>query len=220
MLNNQEDSFTPTYLYIKQHKITGLKYFGKTIQDPLRYKGSGVFWTRHIKKHGKDQIDTIWCELFTNREDCVEFAEFFSEVADIVKSSEWANLITEDGIDGFGSEQSKSIQRARVINKSHHLLSGEIQRKYQNSLVVDNTHIWCSGDEQRKVQNAMVANGTHKFCDSALQRKISVASNKKRIDNGTHNAIAIYTCPYCGKIGKGFVMHRHHFDKCKDNAKQ
>lgn len=32
----------PTYLYVKQHTITGLKYFGKTIKDPYVYPGSGT----------------------------------------------------------------------------------------------------------------------------------------------------------------------------------
>ena len=37
----------PTYLYVKQHNKTGLKYFGKTTKkDPLKYKGSGLYWKR------------------------------------------------------------------------------------------------------------------------------------------------------------------------------
>ena len=37
------------YLYLKQHNITGLKYFGKTEQNPYKYKGSGIYWLRHLK---------------------------------------------------------------------------------------------------------------------------------------------------------------------------
>lgn len=29
--------FLPTYLYIKTHNQTGLKYFGKTTKDPFKY---------------------------------------------------------------------------------------------------------------------------------------------------------------------------------------
>lgn len=29
----------PIYLYVKTHRKTGLKYFGKTVKDPLTYKG-------------------------------------------------------------------------------------------------------------------------------------------------------------------------------------
>jgi hypothetical protein len=35
---NQEP-FKPTWLYIKQHTVTGLKYFGKTTRNPEKYKG-------------------------------------------------------------------------------------------------------------------------------------------------------------------------------------
>jgi hypothetical protein len=48
---------TPTYLYIKQHSITGLKYFGKTTKsNPYKYNGSGKYWIRHINKNGKEHI--------------------------------------------------------------------------------------------------------------------------------------------------------------------
>ena len=51
----------PTYLYIKQHSITKKMYFGKTTRpDPMKYKGSGVYWLRHIKKHGSRFVETIW----------------------------------------------------------------------------------------------------------------------------------------------------------------
>ena len=50
----------PTYLYIKQHTKTGLLYFGKTVNDPNKYHGSGKRWVKHIKKHGKQYIETLW----------------------------------------------------------------------------------------------------------------------------------------------------------------
>lgn len=52
--------YTPTYLYIKQHTITGKLYFGKTIKDPEKYMGSGTHWKRHINKHGKEHVETLW----------------------------------------------------------------------------------------------------------------------------------------------------------------
>ena len=98
-----ESTFKPTYLYIKQHTLTGMKYFGKTSRAEKflleQYKGSGKHWTNHIKKHG-DLVQTIWYELFDNEKDCVEFAIFFSEEMNIVKSKDWANEKTENGLDG------------------------------------------------------------------------------------------------------------------------
>jgi hypothetical protein len=66
--------FTPTWLIIKQHNKTKLKYFCKTInKDPIRYLGSGTVWRRHLKQHGKD-VSTLWCRLFLTKEEIVEYA--------------------------------------------------------------------------------------------------------------------------------------------------
>ena len=91
--------FKPTYLYVKTHNITGLKYFGKTILDDVsKYKGSGTYWLRHIKKHGYD----VTTEIFGYFEDeiiCKIAAIQFSIDNDIVKSKKWANL-KEERLDG------------------------------------------------------------------------------------------------------------------------
>ena len=89
----------PTYLYIKQHKDTGLKYFGKTTKNPLLYSGSGKHWRRHIKVHGEN-IETLWYQLFTDENELVNYALKFSEENNIVESKEWANLKNENGLDG------------------------------------------------------------------------------------------------------------------------
>ena len=39
-------NFKPTFLYIKQHTVTGKLYFGKTTQNPETYLGSGTYWTK------------------------------------------------------------------------------------------------------------------------------------------------------------------------------
>ena len=50
----------PIYLYVKTHNKTGLKYLGKTIsKDPIKYKGSGLYWRNHITKHGYDVTTEI-----------------------------------------------------------------------------------------------------------------------------------------------------------------
>ena len=92
--------YTPTWLYIKQHKVTGLKYFGKTIsKDPHKYKGSGVRWVRHLAKHGNNTI-TVWSKLFTDKTELIEYATKFSLDNNIVESTDWANLKNENGLDG------------------------------------------------------------------------------------------------------------------------
>lgn len=93
---------TLIYLYVKQHEITGLKYFGKTMKrDPFKYLGSGEHWVRHIRKHGKEHVRTLEIWGFDDQELCTLFALAFSEQYNIVKSKEWANLRPENGLDGL-----------------------------------------------------------------------------------------------------------------------
>jgi len=108
-------------LYIFTHNITGLKYFGKTNcnfnkAELLKYGGSGSYWNKHLKKHGKD----ISVEIYGiyNIEEVKEIALKFSRDNDIVSlvnesgprkgKKVWANLIPENGIGGITRETVKN----------------------------------------------------------------------------------------------------------------
>ena len=99
---NQRKEFAPTWLYIKYHSITGLSYFGKTTRNPHTYKGSGPYWRNHIRKHNINFVETLWCHLFTNIDELVEYALWFSGENDIVECKLWANRVFEDGLGGRG----------------------------------------------------------------------------------------------------------------------
>jgi len=87
------------YLYIKQHSITKLRYFGFTKQkSPTTYKGSGKYWKSHCKIHGWEYVETIKIFIFEDQKEATSFALMFSEYYDIVNSKVWANLIPEDAI--------------------------------------------------------------------------------------------------------------------------
>lgn len=91
-------NFPPTYLYIKQHSITGKLYFGKTTKNPEQYNGSGTKWLNHINYYGKEHVNNLWYCLFLDEKSINEFALSFSKQNDIVNSSEWLNLIEETGL--------------------------------------------------------------------------------------------------------------------------
>jgi len=108
------------YLYVKQHTITGLKYFGKTTEiDPFKYRGSGRHWTRHLKKHG-NSIKTLDIWGFDDIKLCSEFAIQFSTKNNIVESKEWANEIPENGITGWpkGAKRGEQTAEHRVKNSA------------------------------------------------------------------------------------------------------
>lgn len=90
-----------TYLYIKTHNITGLKYFGKTNKsDYTKYKGSGTYWVRHVNAHGNDVSTELYGVYDAKSAELVEDAVKFSIDNDIVNSVEWANIEIENGLDG------------------------------------------------------------------------------------------------------------------------
>lgn len=105
-----------TYLYHKRHLITGLNYFGKTTQNPYKYKGSGLYWKRHLAQHG-NQVETIQVWSFENLEECKNFAIEFSTRNNIVESNDWANFVIENGTDG----QSPGFKNVSLsaYNKTH-----------------------------------------------------------------------------------------------------
>ena len=144
MQQKTQELIQPTWLYIKQHTVTGLKYFGKTTRDPKKYKGSGKRWFNHLNTHGYT-VKTIWAQLFTNKTELVEFALNFSKNNNIVESSEWANLIPENGLDGGspkGTNKGRictpeiraNLDRGRQ-NRSYKPMSPESKEKLRNSKI-------------------------------------------------------------------------------------
>lgn len=110
--------FKPTFLYIKTHNKTGLKYFGKTISsDPFKYRGSGTYWTAHLKKYGND-VTTEIIGLFIDKDFCEAVAVEFSKLNDVVRSTEWANLCIENGTN-VGTDQwrgSLTLEQTQELN--------------------------------------------------------------------------------------------------------
>jgi len=124
-----QNTFKPTFLYVKTHNITGFKYFGKTIKENVqKYRGSGTHWLRHIRKHGYD-VTTEIIGYYIDKDECVAAALKFSIENDIINSLVWANLINENGLDGGGAGglRSNSGDNFRILNAQP---KTEQQRKY------------------------------------------------------------------------------------------
>jgi hypothetical protein len=228
------DTFIPTYLYIKQHTRTGLLYFGKTIRkDPETYSGSGTYWKDHIKKHGK-HINTLWYELFFNEKDISEFAISFSTEMNIIKSNSWANLILEEGVNqppsrkGIPrtSETKKKISIAN-IGKTH----SQETKELLSEIAKNRPRIACTEETKKKISDAQ--KGIHKSEESiqkmkeAIRPKLTIEHKEKirlSILGRTHSEESIQkmripksvsTCPHCGKTGGTGALTRWHFANCK-----
>ena len=84
-------------LYVKTHQLTGLKYLGQTSKsDPHKYTGSGKYWLRHIKQHGKNWDTEILFES-QNKQDIDKLGAYYSDLWNVVESNKWANLKPETG---------------------------------------------------------------------------------------------------------------------------
>lgn len=103
------------YLYVKTHRKTGLKYLGKTVyKNPHTYPGSGKRWRAHLDKHGYDYDTEILFES-ESKEEIKEKGLYYSQLWDIVKSDEWANL-KDEACDGGAFPRSEELNK-RVSNK-------------------------------------------------------------------------------------------------------
>lgn len=127
--------FKPTFLYIKQHTITGKMYFGKTLLSGNKfdsYKGSGTKWKRHIKKHGKEHVVNVWYCLFTDIQQLVQTAIQLQKIMQVTDSDVFYNLKEETGIDGggiLGRKAQKETKEKQQKQMSGKLLSQEHKSK-------------------------------------------------------------------------------------------
>lgn len=147
------------YIYVKIHKVTGLKYFGKTTKDNYAgYLGSGLIWKRHLSKYG-NHVVTFLIKTFENNdmENCKNFCIKFSEDNNIVKSKNWANLRVENGMDGapVGHEGSKPSEESRRLSSER---SKEMWQslEFRDKISISQKQSW---DSERKIKHAEKLSG-------------------------------------------------------------
>lgn len=95
----------------------------------MTYLGSGKKWKRHFKKYGKEHIKTLDVWGFDDQELCTEFALRFSRDNDIVNSTEWANLIEENGRDGGNISKTTRNKIANTLTDFYQSDDGIAKRK-------------------------------------------------------------------------------------------
>jgi hypothetical protein len=198
--------FRPTYLYIKQHTITGKLYFGKcqrTEVELLKYKGSGIKWKSHIKHHGIKYVTTLWYELYDNIFDLVADAISMSKSFNIVNNESWMNLILENGLDWY-----TQTNHPRLRGKSHPMFGRKHSEKTRKIISEK-----CSGKNNSNYGKTGDLNHNYGRVWGVEWRE----SHKNSVLRGEDN-------PMYGKIGelsphygKGGVGH-HFYGKCGESS--
>ena len=193
----------PIYLYVKTHRKTGLKYLGKTEQDPFKYRGSGTRWNNHLNTHGNDVETQILKECQTT-EELKEYGLYYSKLWNVVESDDWANLMEEKG-DGVSSETAIKTAKVRVEKGTHHFLDRAFHQENNKKRIENGTHNFLNSEFQKNTQLKRIKNGTHPFLDGEIQREVQ----KKKVENGTHNFLG---GELSRKINKERVENgTHHF---------
>lgn len=159
------------YLYVKTHRVTGLKYLGQTRKlDPYRYAGSGLRWTNHLKKHGFD-FDTEILKECESIADIKKWGLHYSEMWNVSESPDWANLMPEAGgpgrqcaesrlkmsISRTGKKQSTDTVNKRIAHiigkpsplKGHHTHTPESKKKISEA--VSKRHNVNSSEERSNI---------------------------------------------------------------------
>lgn len=125
------------FIYIKTHNVTGLKYLGKTRQDPYKYRGSGIKWRDHISKHGYNVTTEVIYES-NNDDDIKRMGIYYSNKFNVVESKEWANLMMEEGNGGvttLGMKHSKESRKKMSLKKR-----GKLNNRYGVNVSEETRH--------------------------------------------------------------------------------
>ena len=200
------------YLYEKTHRITGLKYLGKTTaMDPHSYSGSGKYWKSHLNKHGFDYDTEILKECNSN-EEIRYWGEFYSELWNVVESDEWANLKPESGDGGDpGPEGRRKIAKAQTGRK-HTPEENNHKSKRQTGIKRSSEYLAKKiGLKYKKPRPRTKLNKNKGKPGSPAQKAAAIANGAARI--GVKQTLS--TCPHCGKTGGSQTMPRWHFDNCR-----
>lgn len=175
------------YLYQKTHRKTGLKYLGMTSKpDPYNYKGSGVKWKLHIKKHGYD-VETIILKECQSMSEIEEWGLYYSNLWNVVESTEWANLKEEAG--HSGKHSIETIKKLSIAN------SGKVRTaEYkQHMSSVKKGQRYGPQTAEHKENNAAVKRGKPQPADAIAQRTKS-RENYKWYNNGQRSFLSS-SCP-------------------------
>ena len=207
------------YLYVKTHKITGLKYLGYTGKaDPYKYLGSGEYWLKHLSTHGKEVTTEILHEC-QSKDEVKERGLYYSSLWNVVTSRDehgkkiWANLKPEEGDGGcIGYPLSpESIAKQKETKKRNGSNSNtpdssakRVATRLTNSTFNNNPKV------KEKIRETRLRNNSNANTPDSIAKRLATKHTNK---SGHYQRII---CPHCGvESGKPNYV-RHHGDKCKN----
>jgi hypothetical protein len=180
------------YLY---HKISPLElnYLGITQRNPFKYRGSGIYWKKHLKAHNirTNQIKTIILIETSEIDLLIEMSKYFSELYNIVNSSDWANLTPESGDNSilgykFSDESKKRMSESRkgkLIGNKNPMFGKPVSQETKFKISKSNIGKKRTDLTKSKISDKLIGN------KNSLGHKHSTESREKisSSNRGKHN---------------------------------
>lgn len=176
-------------LYVKVHKITGVRYLGQTFQDPFVYRGSGKDWVTHLSNFG-NEVETIILLQTNDRSQRNYWGRYYSVLFNIVGSMDdfgnkiWANRIPETG--GGGAKRKVKRDKKKLLSKKERsdrvkiaLAKPEVIEK-RKRLYTDQKFMKNARERQTKYMNSV---------HGKLQRSKQIGLNAARIDKNIYEFV-------------------------------
>ena len=208
-------------LYLKTHNKTGRKYLGKTVQDPYKYRGSGIHWDRHLKKHGND----VTTEVLFQTEDEEEFKGvglYYSKLWNIVESDDFLNFTNEEGQGGY---TSYTAERNEKISKALSGCEGNMKgKRHSDKTKKKMSETWKRKKSEGYVPPPMTEETKEKMSESqkgreAWNKNKEGCFSKETTDRMSEKRKGIpkpkVKCPHCNNMVPIHLKNRWHFDNCK-----
>jgi hypothetical protein len=202
-IDQQSKNFKPTALMIRQHNNTGLLYLHKTnrLSRVETYLGSGIKWTRHLRKHGSD-VSLLWYCIYYDIETLVNAAISISVNCNIIESDAWANAILEDGVGLSSNGRIMNTQTKAKISKANKW------RKFSDEV-----------NAKKGLPGERNGFGVHRFGKAAAryEKFASKESKEKSSTSQKLRASIKHACSHCGKSVDETNLKKWHLDNCKNS---
>jgi hypothetical protein len=114
------------------------------------------------------------------------------------------------------SDLASRNAKEQVKNGTHNFLGGEIQRRSGQKRVIEGTHPFLGGEISRATTQRRLASGSHHFIGNSNPVYTQLQNGNHPFAGPHAPSQIMWTCPHCGKIGKGRGNYtRFHGDSCK-----
>jgi hypothetical protein len=185
-----------TYIYVKQCPCCDLLYLGITTKnlekDPYCYKGSGVYWKKHLKEKNIDnnEIKNWILHKTQDEKELVDISLYYSKLFNVVKNKKWANL-KDEGIHVFnGIISTKNKKGISKNNRYIFVLEEDVHTHLKNGWTLGQTKEAKQKRTGKKLSKEIIdkitkSNTGKKRNQESINRMVISAKNKPKVSDTT-----------------------------------